>query len=344
MVGDRSLLVALLVVLVVLLVTGAAVGSRCSLIALAGVAFVGGAAIFASYRANMAPRPGLGDEPVTDGRTTGGFEAFFLDEKRTPSKPEGKKIKQRIWHLKNELRKNTTVADSKTRPAPHSALPDGVCSHSIFTPEECKTVYKDLEDLFKRGEKLGIPFEKGGGGPLFAFGRASFPNVIETLHADFPRLTDHLIATFERFAASIGHEDPLGLAFKHVRCALLRYPPGKGIELHVDNVMRSNGGPILTVTVGPPKVLFDLIPLEEPGRESIRIEIENGEGITMDGESRYTWAHAIPHGQDYGGKPKYTILFLCNQFPDAVVTGKSGLTGAAIVNNLEDCKVRPHVE
>ena len=280
--GDHCLLVALLAVLVLILVMGPAAGTRCSLIALAGVAFVGGAAAITNYRASrmrLLPE----DEPAGNERTTGGFEAFYLDEQRTPEKPKGKKIKQRLWNLRQELRKQNTVVESKTRPAPKSALPDGVCSHTIFSPEECVDVYKNLEDMFKRGPDQDIPFDGGDYGPLFAFD-SSFPIVIESLRKKFPRLTNDLITAFKRFATSIGYEDTLELALKNTRCALLQYPPGKGIELHVDNVVRSNGGPILTVTVGPPKILFDLIPLEEPGRESIRVEIENDDIVTFSGE------------------------------------------------------------
>jgi alkylated DNA repair dioxygenase AlkB len=43
-----------------------------------------------------------------------------------------------------------------------------------------------------------------------------------------------------------------------IQIVLLRYNPAYGIKLHIDNIARANSGPIATVSLGPPNVIYDL--------------------------------------------------------------------------------------
>jgi hypothetical protein len=112
---------------------------------------------------------------------------------------------------------------------------------------------------------------------------------------------------------------------KKVMLLLLKYETGRGIWLHVDNVARTDGVPVCTINIGPPDVNVDFIPVTLPTREKkpIRINLNEGDMLVMQGESRYEWAHGIPNGLD---KEKYTVMFKFEKISDKVkVVGHSTL-------------------
>ena len=106
---------------------------------------------------------------------------------------------------------------------------------------------------------------------------------------------------------------------------LLQYEPKYGLWLHVDNVARTDGGLIATISLGPPDVNIDFVPILQPSPEKqpSRINIDEGEMLVMQGESRLEWAHGIPYGLP---TKKYTVMFKVNNLPGlSKQVGYSGL-------------------
>jgi hypothetical protein len=104
---------------------------------------------------------------------------------------------------------------------------------------------------------------------------------------------------------------------EHGDFILLKYAPGCGRTMHVDNLLRSDAT-VFTVGVGR-DVVYDMARLlgRKPGEAPSILRSTNPEGTMMvlDGESRYKWAHGIPcSSQSKGGRDsvkkqtKYTLI------------------------------------
>lgn len=97
---------------------------------------------------------------------------------------------------------------------------------------------------------------------------------------------------------------------------LLKYSPGSGIWLHVDNLLRSDAT-VFTVGIGR-DVVYDVSKLvgRDKGLPASILRSQNPEGtmIAMDGSSRYAWAHGVPSSPKQKNttksknRTKYTIL------------------------------------
>jgi alkylated DNA repair dioxygenase AlkB len=96
----------------------------------------------------------------------------------------------------------------------------------------------------------------------------------------------------------------------YLQVIVLRYEPNAGIWLHIDNVARYDQAPIATVSVGPPRVYYDMTPTLCPGDTRVPVRVEFGEGdlAIMGGSARMEWAHGLPSYVP-ASKTKYSILF-----------------------------------
>lgn len=94
--------------------------------------------------------------------------------------------------------------------------------------------------------------------------------------------------------------------------------PVPSLHCHVDNVSGGRG-PVVTVNIGP-MVYYDLIPVffterENSERKPVRVRVDSGTAVAMDGEMRYAWQHCIPAG--YATRDvvtKYTVKFVMPAF------------------------------
>lgn len=99
------------------------------------------------------------------------------------------------------------------------------------------------------------------------------------------------------------------------KLVVVRYENKAGIHLHIDNIKRDNG-PVITMSIGPKTNVYSMVPID-PTKQSINIYFPNGSIITMDGESRYLWAHGIPYGFDYGTNMyRYSFVLLSHKFSE----------------------------
>ena len=91
---------------------------------------------------------------------------------------------------------------------------------------------------------------------------------------------------------------------------LLKYEPGAGIWMHIDNLLRSDST-VFTVGIGR-RVIYDMTRVigRQKGRPVSLIRSNKPEGtmMVMDGAARYEWAHAVPYGGKKRNGTKYTII------------------------------------
>lgn len=116
----------------------------------------------------------------------------------------------------------------------------------------------------------------------------------------------------------------------------VKYESKKGLWMHIDNVLRSNGL-VCSVGVGP-HVVYDMAPTllshdDQIGKDGfvIRTKFAPGTMILLDGPARMQWAHSLPYDIV---QEKYTILFLLNHRPDAQKIGFDKIVEAPIYRNL----------
>ena len=91
---------------------------------------------------------------------------------------------------------------------------------------------------------------------------------------------------------------------------LLKYEPGAGIWMHIDNLLRSDAT-VFTIGLGR-RVIYDMTRVI--GRQKgtpvtlLRSSKPEGTRMVMDGASRYEWAHGVPYGGKKRNGTKYTII------------------------------------
>jgi alkylated DNA repair dioxygenase AlkB len=84
-----------------------------------------------------------------------------------------------------------------------------------------------------------------------------------------------------------------------VKLTLIRYKSNVGLYTHVDNIRRAGQGPIITLSIGPDKTIYDIIPLKKKYGKSIRIYINNGDLLSISDDARFHWVHSLPYGYKY---------------------------------------------
>ena len=160
-------------------------------------------------------------------------------------------------------------------------------------------------------------------------GRIAAPSVLRQILQSDPRLRviDQLWSIYEdkivQHLAGTEKVEPRVRARikKHIdekgELELLKYAPGTGLWLHMDNLLRCDAS-IFAVGIGR-DVVYDMARVIErkPGKGPSIVRTSNPEGtmIVLDGESRYKWAHGVPtYQKSYGRRevekklPKYSFL------------------------------------
>ena len=89
---------------------------------------------------------------------------------------------------------------------------------------------------------------------------------------------------------------------------LLKYEPGAGIWMHIDNLLRSDST-VFTVGVGR-RVIYDMTRVWPSGKRPVSLIQQTSPGpmMVIDGAARYEWAHGVPYGGKKRNKTKYTII------------------------------------
>jgi alkylated DNA repair dioxygenase AlkB len=252
-----------------------------------------------------------------------------------------KTLADRIWFVKSQIRVKTYVnqpVKATTLPLPSGLLITHRTNREQSLLEGARNNIRDLfgyEEILPKESRLPHMDYLRDRGLYYIFGtdihKATMPH---TTHRDedlkrqtyvcfkdayrllHSRNCPHLAEFCMERAKSLCSlfELPFDVLEDQCMLLLLRYLPRHGLWLHVDNVARTDGGPVCTISLGPPDVNVDFVPLLEPTatRQPLRININEGETLIMQGESRFDWAHGIPYGLD---DDKYTVMFKFNVIP-----------------------------
>ena len=249
---------------------------------------------------------------------------FHMKNSRVARKFNGfDNLPEKIWWIKVNIRVKTFLAQKCIESGKDALLPPGLTliipniSNELLSlaREEIKQLFES-ERLLPETERLphavynsrglyyifGTPekFVEYGQGISFLQGRGV-----------------HRLAKFIEGYADVlcrATNIPMNVFEKNCMLLLLQYDPEYGLWLHVDNVARTDGGLITTISLGPPDVNVDFVPLLHPSpqKQPIRININEGDMLIMQGESRLEWAHGIPYGLP---TKKYTVMFKLNNLP-----------------------------
>ena len=271
-------------------------------------------------------------------------QKIFQHELDDPAK-HGPYAAQRIWVVKRYIRHTATSMDTPTRPNADLIIPEGF---RVWKPP-CSALVNlagarvDIENLFnhhiwyRRGrldpnrpghdspyDISKFPFEDQvqNRGLYFLLtgeeeGHKNRKTVFEVMSmldaADARHLSSFCYGNLKHLAKIYGFtsEAQWEEFASQIQIVLLRYNPAYGIKLHIDNIARANSGPIATVSLGPPNVMYDLTPTLADEGVPIRLEMAEGDIVVLDGKSRLEWAHAIPfNNKAY----KYTVIFKFGAF------------------------------
>lgn len=244
-----------------------------------------------------------------------------------------KSVTEKIWYIKSKIRIKTHL--NQWSSVCNCPLPNGVSIISNPFPDLLKGTRNDMVRLFSHEQSLKknlrIPFAdyRKSRGLYYIFGFdvetetfTKFSKAIkmlekyEHLHMFCQKYADFLCSVFGISMRLFENE---------VMLLLLKYEKEHGLWLHVDNVARTDGVPICTISIGPPDVNVDFVPVVVPNATKIpmRLNLNEGDMLMMQGESRYEWAHGIPYGL---GSEKYTVMFKFNRMEEKIkVVGYSHL-------------------
>ena len=249
-------------------------------------------------------------------------------------------LPERIWFIKSNIRIKTWV-NQRVVSRENCKIPPGLeLIKGPNPPHLLKDARNELVALFadecgKKRHESRLPFQdyRKDRGLYYIFGTDLKSNERYINCGDGMAL---LPETYDKFKEFIrGYVSCLQVLFgiieevsnREVMLLLLKYEHGSGLWLHVDNVARTDGVPICTVSIGPSDVNVDFVPVRLLDRTKskfpMRLNLNEGDMLMMQGESRYEWAHGIPYGL---GSEKYTIMFKFNQVPESMkVVGYSDL-------------------
>jgi hypothetical protein len=233
-------------------------------------------------------------------------------------------IPERMWYIKKKIRTKTWV-NQHTTSSTLITIPAGLDFIRNPTPH-CllPAVRREMISLFKselslKPDQRKMPFHdyRKDRGLYYIFGTdirkgqrfIPYAEGIKLLSSTYKSLT-LFIKGYARTLCKLLSIDQNFLD-EQGSILFIKYEIRNGIWLHVDNLERTDGGPICTINIGPPDINIDFVPVmhSSSGESSLipfRANMNEGDMLMMQGESRYEWAHGIPYGLN---AEKYTIVF-----------------------------------
>lgn len=241
-----------------------------------------------------------------------------------------RRLIEKIWFLKAKMDVETSCNDSMVK-IPFKKNYRINKSFYVFKPIENKEyldkIYKELMDLHKnyKKNKLYRHYYKEGGYHVYMeeklkngklrnlYGR-EFLDKIENY---YPYTHSYILNVLNLIVNCNKKFNKKNLDYvldKVTKMIILRYDPKKGKKLHIDNIWRTNGGFILTISIGPKNIYYDLVPISKQiDKKNYRISINDGDIVIMDGESRILYGHSVPHDCDYKNKYKFSLVLMFNK-------------------------------
>ena len=208
-------------------------------------------------------------------------------------------LPERVWFVKKAIRSKTWMND--TVDLKHSLvaeMPDGLDMYECteLTTSLMPQVRREIASLFDE-ELAKLPHERiimqdmrATRGLTFIFTtdektgerrRVMYTDGLAVISSHCPNLA-RVAQEYARqlcILFGITHET----FEKHATMQLLRYEPMSGIWVHLDNVARTDGGPIATINIGPPTVDCDFMPSLVRDKVPCRIRLRETNMLVMRG-------------------------------------------------------------
>lgn len=276
--------------------------------------------------------------------------------------PKKIRLMEKIWYLKKKMDTETSCKDSMIK-IPFRKNYRINKSFYVFKPIEkedyLEKIYEELMDLHKNYKKNNLyrHYYKEGGYHIYVeevmknnklrnlYGREfldKIENYYPHTHSYVLNVLNLLVNCNQRFSKKKLDHTLDSVA----KIIILRYDHGKGKKLHIDNVWRTDGGFIVTISIGPENIYYDLIPISKQiDKKNYRVSIKNGDIVVMDGESRLLYGHSVPHDCNYKKKYKFSLVLMFNK-DDIIKTRKEYNPSikdnivTSFLEKIKECKIK----
>ena len=237
-------------------------------------------------------------------------KSSYFDKKVNEFKFEEWTLSLRIRHVNKHRECVTTKNDRYTHMLGKYRCPMGL---HVFNPSKSimpVDIDTRLDALFERND--GSVLRDPGSNIIFyshELGKRSPPlkitlNALKDLDVDIYN-TVLLYASAVKKILNASDDD-----IDNSSMSIVKYAIGKGIKQHIDNItdVGDTVGPLVSIALGEGKKFLDLMPTlaDDPTLECVRVEVDKGDVILMDGDVRLEYSHSVPYGHD---TVMYSLLF-----------------------------------
>lgn len=230
----------------------------------------------------------------------------YFDKKTRTLMHEDWILSLKIKYINMERKQTTSV---HTRQGDRCQAPTGVHVFENRSIEFSPRFFSELEGLYA-ATPADVLRDRGDDG------RASNLIFHSSKHIDSPSNYGMNIEILKNHAPEVGRimetyahgvREALHASDSQLRecsMSIIRYDVGCGIRQHIDNIAGSLGfevGPLVSIAVGQGEKYLDMLPTVTNDRslKPVRITVNQGDVIVMDGPSRLEWSHSVPFGHSH---------------------------------------------
>jgi hypothetical protein len=235
------------------------------------------------------------------------FDDKWPDKSSYFDKSEGKNIEE-DWNLSLRIRFVNQHMDGQTHmtdPCSRGDVHPDLCPRGLHVFKPSNTivsldVLKKLDALFAPG-RSDVPRD-GSSNIIFYHhkrGRHS-PPYKETMEI-LQGIDVEIYSMVTAYASAI--QKVLGATEEDLMASsmsMVRYDKRKGIRQHIDNITDPRGtvGPLVSIALGNGPKFLDLMPTlaDNQGFTPVRVGVDQGDVIIMDGAVRLEYSHSVPYG------------------------------------------------
>jgi len=239
---------------------------------------------------------------------------------KTPIPDDLKEPPERLWYVKTNIRQNTYMENGREL-LDESYLPSSfrlwepstIAKRLIPTARDeikkfmASEVSKPVHDRLPHGDAIDMH------GFYLLFGTPAgvkilYKDGIKILYEHVPQ-TAKLCEEYANMICQMYHI-PIKKFGELTQLQIMRYEPNHAIWQHLDNIARYDRGPIITASLGPKVVYYDLAPtlIHDEKAFPIRVKFHEGVLAAMDGPARMQFAHGLPLDA-FKTEHKISILF-----------------------------------
>jgi hypothetical protein len=204
-----------------------------------------------------------------------------------------------------------------TQPCKDCVIPNGLCIiKSPYTKPQLNTMYDELtyhvSNVLKTANLKGVSHANKS--YTFAWEETISSLLVKLLQHQKDLAQNIIYSVNKLFGLLKINNDDKKYYADNTKLTLVKYKNMVGLHTHVDNINRAGSGPIITLSIGPDITIYDMIPLQKEYGKSIRVFINQGDFLVLNGDARWKWAHSLPHDYEYtrDNKPipyRFAILF-----------------------------------